>query len=76
MLDFTSDPGEKKSVPNNQDLPKELDIFYKNISEFLPKGKTFADLTNEEKRVVLNKYRFSPYRPGQYQNITGIGPMR
>lgn len=73
MLDLI-DSGDGNTVPNNQDLPtNKLDIFYKDISAFLPPGKTFADLTEEEKREAMNKYRFSPLRPSHYQTITGIG---
>jgi len=60
-------------VPNNQDLPKEMDIFGKPPQAFLPEGKTFSDLTPEEYQTLGSQYRFSPYRPGIYQAITGIG---
>lgn len=60
-------------VPNNQDLPKEMDIFEKLPVDFLPEGKTFADLTPEEARFLQSQYRFSPYRPGIYQAITAVG---
>jgi hypothetical protein len=60
-------------VPNNQDIPKdELDIFFRDIKQFLPPGKTFADLTPEELELVKNRYRFDYYRPGQYQGVTGL----
>lgn len=75
MLDFTPDSSPKVTIPNNQDLPKDLDIFYKSEQDFLPPGKTFRDLTEEEMKVLQSQYRFSPYRPGQYQNVTAFGVM-
>jgi len=55
------------------DIPKELEIYQQTENDFLPEGKTFADLTTEELRVLKNQYRFSPFRPGLYQTITGFG---
>ena len=76
MLDFMADSSpDQPPIPNGQDIPKDLDIFFRNEADFLPPGKTFKDLTPEEMRVLQSQYRFSPYRPGQYQNITGMGPM-
>lgn len=72
MLPFDSAP--VRGVPNNQDIPRdEMDIFEKLPKDFLPEGKTFNDLTPEEKRFLQSQYRFSPYRPGTYQAVTGIG---
>ena len=56
----------------SSDVPKEFDIFYRTESEFLPGGKTFADLTPEEREKVRNQYRFDPLKPGCYQGITGF----
>ena len=76
-----SDPSPKTSktsetsetaVFNPEWIPYELDIFYRSFESFLPEGKTFDDLTEEEKKSVKNQYRFSPLRPGIYQGITGI----
>ena len=72
MLDFSVDSGAKVTVPNNQDLPKDLDIFFRNEREFLPPGKNFNDLTPEELEELKNKYRFDYLRPGIYQGITAI----
>ena len=77
MLDFPPDtPKEPTSygggVPNGQEIPKELDIFYKAAAEFLPEGKTFKDLTLEEQNALIEKYRFSILIPGIYQGITGF----
>ena len=64
------------TIPNNQDIPKdEMDIFFRNESAFLPAGKTFADLTKEELKLLRNRYRFDYLRPGEYQGITGLGSM-
>ena len=54
-------------------IPYELNIFLNTEAYFLPEGKTFADLTPEELEVLRGQYRFSPFRPGMYQGITGIG---
>lgn len=56
----------------SSDVPKEFDIFYRTESEFLPPGKTFADLTPEERKKVSNQYRFDGLKPGLYQAITGF----
>lgn len=73
MLSFTAGtPPEDDPTFNPQDIPKELDIFYRNEADFLPEGKTFAELTPEEERRLKSQYRFSPLRPGLYQSITGF----
>jgi len=59
---------------NVQDIPKELDIFLRSEASFLPEGKSLKDLTPEEIKALKNQYRFSPFRPGLYQGITGISP--
>jgi hypothetical protein len=73
MLDFIPEaPPPSNPVGNNQDLPKEMDIFYRDELEFLPPGKTLADLTPEELKALQDKYRFDMLRPAQYQGITGF----
>jgi len=71
QLDYTSniDP----PVDNGQDVPKEMDIFYRNESAFIPEGKKFEDLTQREQQIVKSRYRFDPMKPGIYGAITGIG---
>lgn len=54
-------------------IPYELNIFLNTEADFLPEGKTFEDLTQEELETLRRQYRFSPFRPGIYQGITGIG---
>lgn len=63
------------SVANNQDLPKDEDIFYRDESEFLPEGKTFDTLTEKELKELKNKYRFDYLRPGCYQGVTGLSKV-
>lgn len=75
MLDFLPDDSPPPSVSNNQDIPKELDVFFRNEQDFLPPGKTINDLTVEELEILKNRYRFDPLRPGIYQGITAIGKM-
>jgi len=74
MLPFTPRSDAKKDDPifNVEVIPKELDIFWRTDNEFLPEGKTFDDLTEEEKEELRAKYRFDPLRPGIYQTITDI----
>ena len=69
-----SDATHDEAIYNVQDVPKELNIFTRTEEDFLPAGKTFEDLTPEELRLVRSQYRFSPFRPGMYQTITGISP--
>ena len=74
MLPFPSGKGysQKPGVFSPQEIPKEMDIFCRIESDFLPEGKTFKNLTPEEYKRLRSQYRFSPFRPGIYQAITGI----
>ena len=73
MLDFTPDnPPKDNPIPNNQDIPKDFDIFFRNEAAFLPAGKTIDDLTPEELEMLKIQYRFDPLRPGMYQSISGF----
>ena len=62
---------EEAAVFKAGSIPDELDIFFRDESYFLPEGKTFDDLTDEELAHLRNQYRFSALRPGVYQGITG-----
>ena len=74
MLDFI--PADSQPVvPNVQDVPKELDIFFKSEANFLPEGKTFADLTPEELTTLKERYKYTAMVPGLYQQVTGFGNM-
>jgi len=74
QLPFTpAHPTEPMELPS--DIPKELDIFFRNESHFLPEGKTFAELTPEELDYLKACYRFDPLRPGVTQTISGFGNM-
>ena len=55
------------------EVPNELNIFMRTESSFLPPGKTWNDLTPEERQEVELKYRFDCFKPGMYQTITGFG---
>ena len=74
---FVAGQDEPEAPVFNPDvIPKEMDIFFKSESDFLPEGKTsFDELTPEELALLKDQYRFSPYRPGIYQTITGMGKM-
>lgn len=65
----------EKISSDNDGIPKELNIFYRSLSSFIPFGKKWVDLTTEEKEEVKNKYRFSPLKPGMYQTLTGLGNL-
>jgi len=67
-------PEQQEAVFNPQMIPDQEDIYWRDEGYWLPEGKTFADLTEEEKKALQNKYRFDPLRPGKYQGITGMSP--
>ena len=48
-------PSDEYVVESASDVPKELDVYYRVESQFLPEGKTFDDLTDEEKITLKNK---------------------
>lgn len=67
MLPLTGDAQE-----TYMNSPKSLDIYYSSEASFLPPGRSWSSLTNEEKRLLEARYRFGPLRPGLYQVITGM----
>lgn len=75
LMPFIPEIPRTEVVFNLSQIPKEFDIFFRDIYSFLPPGKTLNELTDAERKVVGDMYRFSPYRPGIYQSITGMGPM-
>ncbi len=74
-LDFISESAPSEPIFNPEEVPHELDLFYRQIYDFLPEGKTLKDLTPEEMKKIKAQYRFDIYRPGIYQAITGFGNM-
>ena len=68
-------PDESISDISPGEIPDEMNIFFRDIDSFIPEGKTFDELTDDEKSKVQNRYRFDPLRPGIYQGITGFGNM-
>ena len=77
MLPLTAPPitPDEDAVPTASEIPKEMDVFFRNEDYFLPEGKTWGELTEEELHLAKNRYRFSPMRPGIYQGITGFQGM-
>jgi len=77
MLPFHANPLplDEEPIETNEEIPKELNIFFRSENAFLPEGKTLADLTSDELKQLRAKYRFDPYKPGLYQTITGFGKM-
>lgn len=59
------------AVETSSDIPKEFAIFARTENQFLPPGKTWADLTPEELIIARGRYRFDPFKPGIYQSISG-----
>jgi len=75
LNEFPQEAHPADPVPLGSDIPKEMNIFFRNIEAFLPEGKTLADLTPKELEKIKLQYRFDYYRPGVYQGITGFGFM-
>jgi len=75
MEEFVSlTPEEQDKVFNPEVIPDEEEIYWRDERYWLPEGKDFKDLTEEEKILLKNKFRFDPLRPGVYQGITGMTP--
>ena len=66
-------PEQQSSHFNLSDIPKQMDVYWRPFSEFLPEGVDYDELSEEEKKIAKNRYRFAFLRPGKYQSITGIG---
>ena len=73
--EFSRESNTTRPVDTGADIPKELNIFSRQESAFLPAGKTFKDLTAEELNKLKSQYRFDYLVPGIYQGITGFGHM-
>lgn len=73
--DFISGSPQENVVFNPEEIPTEMNIFFRSERSFLPSGKDFKDLTPAEKERLKHQYRFSPYRPGMYQTLTKLGAM-
>ena len=72
---FSKQTVPPEPVDTRDEIPKELNIFYRNESAFLPEGKKIEDLTPEELHKMKSQYRFDYFVPGLYQTLTGIGKM-
>jgi len=75
FLPFNPNLKPREPVELNDEIPKELEIFYQAEKEFLPEGKDFEDLTEEELETLKNRYRFAALKPGVNQTISGFGKM-
>jgi len=62
----------RDAVDTYDDVSKDMDVFQRSEEQFLPEGKTFEDLTDEELAQLKRQYRFDYYKPGIYQGITWI----
>lgn len=72
FLNYIPSNDQEHVIDQNSEVPDEMNVFFRDERDFLPEGKVFSDLTEEEKHELQNRYRFSPYKPGQYQGITWI----
>lgn len=44
-----------------------------DIKKALPEGVDWKDLSEDERKRIKDSYRFSGYRPGSYQTLSGFG---
>lgn len=72
LLPFMPNDADSCTVDTAGETPKDLDLFFRDEWQFLPEGKTWADLPPEEAKILRDKYRFDPLKPGLYQAISGI----
>lgn len=63
ILQSSEDPGDL-TIKDLFDIKKEI-----------PDGTDYDSLTEEEKKRIRDKYRFSGYKPGMYQTLSGFGGM-
>lgn len=63
ILQSNEDPGDL-TIKDLFDIKKEL-----------PEGVSYESLTEDEKKRIRNSYRFSGYKPGSYQTLSGFGGM-
>jgi hypothetical protein len=61
---------EKVTYPDTMEI---YDMFVR--PDDIPKDVPFDDLTPEQQQRIIDAYRFSGYRPGTYQGITGTKGM-
>ena len=66
-------PEQQSASFNLSNVPKEMDVYWKPFSEYLPDGIDYDLLSDKDKKLVKDRYRFAFLRPGKYQSITGIG---
>ena len=74
-LDFSEESIPQEPVDPGDKIPKELNIFYRQESAFLPEGKSIKDLTPEQLAKLKVQYRFDIFKPGIGQTISGFGHM-
>lgn len=66
---------KNEMVGTYDEVPKEMNIFFRSERDFVPEGKEIKSLNKKELELLRCKYRFDYYVPGQYQGITGFGNM-
>lgn len=75
FLNFNPDVQSNPPLDTNKDVPCQIEIYSKSLEEFFPNGKTWDEMTEEEKTKAKNQYRFQSFRPGRYQMLTGFRGM-
>jgi len=78
FMAFHPCPAKVNTMDN---VSKDLDIHFWTENYFLPEGKTFDELTDQETHELRQQYRFDPYRPGvyygnEYQGAVVLGRTR
>jgi len=66
-------PEQQSDHFNLSNVPKEMDVYWKPFNEYLPDGVEYDSLSDKDKKLIKDRYRFAFLRPGKYQAITGIG---
>ena len=59
-------------VPKKRDTMEIYDAF--KWPDSVPMDVAWEDLTEEQKKKILDSYRFSGFTPGTYQGVTYAGP--
>jgi hypothetical protein len=75
ISEFPKESKKCEAVRKYDEVPKEMNLFFRVESDFIPKDRNIKELTQKEKDEIRAKYRFDYYVSGQYQTITGFGKM-
>ena len=60
-------------VPHDQE---DMCLYYNfRWPDSVPDDVPWDELTDDQKQVLVDSYRYSGYRPGKYQGISGLQGM-